>query len=171
MSGFDIRLVFTFPPKDITLQYKRCLHLGNNFPCISTLIQLFIQYSHYVHCTFCILQPIVHTFCTLLYSAHMLYCTQGRIQEFFFLSRGGLSTRCGLKHPKINRFHWSSMAYPTQPPPPLNTPLSVHYLCFFCTLFFYSACKVCFVQMLCSDVHNRPVYLLINRQVGCVHLS
>jgi len=38
MSGFDIRLVFTFPPKDSALQYKKCVHLLNNFPCISTLI-------------------------------------------------------------------------------------------------------------------------------------
>ena len=37
MSGCDIRLVFTFPPKDNTLQYKKCVHLWNNFPCISTL--------------------------------------------------------------------------------------------------------------------------------------
>ena len=40
MSGCDIRLVFTFPPKDstlLTLQYKKCVHLCNNFPCISTL--------------------------------------------------------------------------------------------------------------------------------------
>ena len=38
MSGFDIRLVFTLPPKDSTLQYKKCVHLWNNFPCISTLV-------------------------------------------------------------------------------------------------------------------------------------
>ena len=38
MSGCDIRLVFTFPPKDSTLQYKKCVHLWNNFPSISTLI-------------------------------------------------------------------------------------------------------------------------------------
>ena len=37
MSGCDIRLVFTFPPKDSTLQCKKCVHLWNNFPCISTL--------------------------------------------------------------------------------------------------------------------------------------
>ena len=37
MSGCDIRLVFSFPPKDSTLQYKKCLHLWNNFPCIITL--------------------------------------------------------------------------------------------------------------------------------------
>ena len=39
MSGCDIRLVFTFPPKDSTLQYKNCVHLWNNFPSISTLCQ------------------------------------------------------------------------------------------------------------------------------------
>ena len=37
MSGCDIRLVFTFPPKENTLQYKKCVHLWNNFPCFSTL--------------------------------------------------------------------------------------------------------------------------------------
>jgi len=37
MSGFDIRLVFTLPPRDSSLQYKRCVHLWNNFPCIITL--------------------------------------------------------------------------------------------------------------------------------------
>ena len=35
---FCVRLVFTFPPKDSTLQYKKCVHLWNNFPCIRTLI-------------------------------------------------------------------------------------------------------------------------------------
>ena len=38
MSGCDIRLVFTFPPKDSTLQYKNCVNLCNNFPRISTLL-------------------------------------------------------------------------------------------------------------------------------------
>ena len=37
-SGFDIRLVFTLPPRDSTLQYKKCVHLWNNFPCNSTLV-------------------------------------------------------------------------------------------------------------------------------------
>ena len=27
MSGFGIRLVFTLPPRDSSLQYKRCVHL------------------------------------------------------------------------------------------------------------------------------------------------
>ena len=39
MSGCDIRLVFTLPPRDSTLQYKRCGHLCNNIPCIITLHQ------------------------------------------------------------------------------------------------------------------------------------
>ena len=42
MSGCDIRLVFTLPPRDSTLQYKRCAHLWNNFPCIITLMQTVI---------------------------------------------------------------------------------------------------------------------------------
>ena len=37
MSGFDILPVFTLPPRDSTLQFKRCVHLWNNFPCIITL--------------------------------------------------------------------------------------------------------------------------------------
>ena len=36
-AGCDIRIVFTFPPNDSTLQYKKCVHLWNNFPCIRTL--------------------------------------------------------------------------------------------------------------------------------------
>ena len=41
MSGCDIRLVFTFPPRDSTLQYKRCVLLWNDFCCIITLAQTF----------------------------------------------------------------------------------------------------------------------------------
>ena len=39
MSGCDIRIVFTLPPRDSTLhrQYKRVVHLWNNFPCFITL--------------------------------------------------------------------------------------------------------------------------------------
>ena len=37
MSGFNFRLVFTLPRRDSTLQYKRCVHLWNNFSCIITL--------------------------------------------------------------------------------------------------------------------------------------
>ena len=43
MSGCDIRLVFTLPPRDSTLQYKRCVHLWNNFPCIITLVKRIIK--------------------------------------------------------------------------------------------------------------------------------
>ena len=44
--GCDIRFVFTLPPRDSTLQYKRCVHLWNNFPCIITLVlrSLFISF-------------------------------------------------------------------------------------------------------------------------------
>ena len=38
MSGCDICLVITLPPRDSTLQNKRCVHLKNNFPCIKTLV-------------------------------------------------------------------------------------------------------------------------------------
>jgi len=39
MSGCNIRLVFTLPPKysSSTLQYKRYVHFWNNFPCITSL--------------------------------------------------------------------------------------------------------------------------------------
>ena len=37
MLDFDIRLVFTLPPRDSTLQYKRCVFFWNNFPCITSL--------------------------------------------------------------------------------------------------------------------------------------
>ena len=37
MSGCDIRLVFTLPPRDSTLQYKKYVHFWNNFPCIKSL--------------------------------------------------------------------------------------------------------------------------------------
>ena len=37
-----------FPLKDSTLQYKKCVHLWNNFPCISTLqwMPLWIRNCH-----------------------------------------------------------------------------------------------------------------------------
>ena len=38
MPDCDIRLVFTLPPRDSTLQNKRCVQLWNNFPCIITLV-------------------------------------------------------------------------------------------------------------------------------------
>ena len=38
MTGFDIRLVFTLPPRDRTLQYKRCVHFWNNFSCLTILV-------------------------------------------------------------------------------------------------------------------------------------
>ena len=55
MSGFDIRLVL-LPPSDSTLQYKKCIHLWNNFPCIKSLVEMikcFVmrndQFCQFVH--------------------------------------------------------------------------------------------------------------------------
>ena len=50
MSGCDIRLVFTLPPRDGTLQYKRCVHFWNNFPCITSLTKpkLFLNYANFL---------------------------------------------------------------------------------------------------------------------------
>ena len=45
MSGCNIRLVFTLPPRDSTLQYKRCVHFWNNFPCITSLGLMICQWS------------------------------------------------------------------------------------------------------------------------------
>ena len=45
ISSFDIRLVFTLPPRDSTLEYKRYVHLWNNFPCILTLYVLMLYFS------------------------------------------------------------------------------------------------------------------------------
>ena len=50
ISGFDIRLVFTLPPRDSTLQYKRCVHFWNNFPCITSLANsyFFVALNKYI---------------------------------------------------------------------------------------------------------------------------
>ena len=45
MSGCDIRFVFTLPPRNSALQYKRCVHLWKNFPCIITLYKPTSMYS------------------------------------------------------------------------------------------------------------------------------
>ena len=37
MSCYDICLVFILPPRHSTLQYKKCVHLWNNFPWITSL--------------------------------------------------------------------------------------------------------------------------------------
>ena len=39
ISGCDIHFVFAFPSTDSTVQYKKCVHLWNNFPYISTLCE------------------------------------------------------------------------------------------------------------------------------------
>ena len=44
--------------------------------------------------------------------------------NIFFLSRGGLSTRWGLKPPEIHRFHWSRGGL-APIAPPLTTPLNM----------------------------------------------
>ena len=48
MSVSDIRLVFTLPPRDSTLQYKRCVHLWNNFPFIITLVVCINQHNKHL---------------------------------------------------------------------------------------------------------------------------
>ena len=41
-------LEFTLPPRDSTLQYKRCIHLWNNFPCIIKNKLIFLERNEYV---------------------------------------------------------------------------------------------------------------------------
>ena len=53
--GCNIRLVFTLSPRDSTPQYKRCVHLWNNFPCIITIVPavsgLYIRGTNIVKCS------------------------------------------------------------------------------------------------------------------------
>ena len=51
MSGCDIRLVFTLPPRDSTLQYKRCVQLWNNFPYITPLKHSGIKWKRCALCS------------------------------------------------------------------------------------------------------------------------
>ena len=53
MSGSDIRLVFTLPPRDSTLQYKRCVHLWNNYLCIIILCTWVSNSMWIGHCHLC----------------------------------------------------------------------------------------------------------------------
>ena len=50
--GFDIRLVFTLPPRDSTLQYKRCVLFWNNFPCATSLLSTTqFVYNPFIKCS------------------------------------------------------------------------------------------------------------------------
>ena len=46
-SGCNLRLVFTLPPRDSTLQYKRCVPFWNNFLCITSLSRIIIWKTSY----------------------------------------------------------------------------------------------------------------------------
>ena len=61
MSGFDIRLVFTLPPRDSTLQNTRYVHFWINFPCIT-----FLRHSKHTIKSF--IRHIAIYFICLLYS-------------------------------------------------------------------------------------------------------
>ena len=52
ISDFDIRLVFTLPPRDITMQYKRCVHFWNNFPCLTILARSEIAIKCVLDCDY-----------------------------------------------------------------------------------------------------------------------
>ena len=91
MSGFDIRLVFTFPPKDSTLQYKKSVHLLNNFPCISTLINTMYLFGIvYLSIYLSVFLSIIHlsTYLSIFLSVWMFFCFVSlSIYLTIFLSR------------------------------------------------------------------------------------
>ena len=72
MSGFDIRLVFTIPPSDSTLQYKRC------FPCIKSLfcteVSEVSSFAGYSVCILCSFHQTLHVDCkSTLYIVHYTF--------------------------------------------------------------------------------------------------
>jgi len=80
MSGSDIRLVFTLPPSDSTLKYKRSIHLWNNFLCIKSLYLIIYLYIPISDCrtsflVHCIVDSTVHRliFCCTLWPVICMY--------------------------------------------------------------------------------------------------
>ena len=64
MSGCNIRLVVTLPPRDSTLQYKRCVHFWNNFLCITSLdVQQIIIWYKLKSCGFLFTSTDLQSFC------------------------------------------------------------------------------------------------------------
>ena len=56
--------VFTLPPRDSTLQHKRCVHFWNNFPCITSLYLIFLSREiDKKNCVKCIRKFIYMQFC------------------------------------------------------------------------------------------------------------
>ena len=88
MSDCDIRLVFTFPPKDSTLQYKKCVLHWNNFPCISTLDKIQHLYISIFSLPL-IRQTKSFLFCLSHGKLTVLFCLwHGKLKVFIFpLSR------------------------------------------------------------------------------------
>jgi len=82
ISGFDIRIVFTLPPRDRTLQCKRSVHLWNNFPWITTVIYLSIYNK--------VVISVCHSLCL---SDHNLG-TPGPICLNFLLGKSGDPKEC-----------------------------------------------------------------------------
>ena len=94
MSVSDIRLVFTLPPRDSTLQYKRGVHLWNNFPCIITLDWQIQSTVYSLQSTVYSLQSTVYSLHSTVYSLHLqstVYSLQptiytlGRSKEIRFM--------------------------------------------------------------------------------------
>ena len=98
MPGFDIRLAFTLPPRDSTLQYKRCVNLWNNFPCIITLMYTMhlckiciylcaiCIYEHYIYVHYiCVHFIYVHN--VSMYTMYVQGCSEWRKGE----GQGGIN--------------------------------------------------------------------------------
>ena len=85
-DGSHFRLVFTLPPRDNTLQYKRCVHFWKNFPCITSLSRRGnCSFSVlYCHCTVTVLY--CHSTVTVLSRFSLcylyVYCTTNSFRFF-----------------------------------------------------------------------------------------
>ena len=103
MSGFDNRVVFTLPPRDITLQYKRCIHLWNNFPCIITLSKTGSQkygevaWKLYLEqpCFSSLWEPRVFILCLLLKVSYSFFHTPQKYKKFYINKRDSKIWVCG----------------------------------------------------------------------------
>ena len=104
MSGWNIRLVFTLPPRDSTLQYKRCVHFENNFPGITSL-PLSGPLLGPLPCTV----PRQH----LSYAVFLLFATTTQLQ--FPTQQGSVIVlfHVVLQHIYISRFRYSTLSCST----------------------------------------------------------
>ena len=109
MSDCDIRLVFTFPPKDSTLQYKKCVLHWNNFPCISTLDKI----QHLYISIFSL--PLIRQ------TKSFLFClSHGKLTVLFCLWHGKLTVLFCLWQGKLNVLFFGSHGFLNSEPSEIN---------------------------------------------------